>query len=130
MSNEEFEFILDAVEFISVYGQRFLPLYHFNWETGNWVIKKKACEKILTGKENKFKLGELLFPKAMHSLNLDDNISKFNNRVDAEAKDVGTISKYVSYLETAKSIAVLLPKFPSRRRVPDEIDLNILHFRV
>ncbi|KAJ6737344.1 CYSTEINE DESULFURASE [Salix viminalis] len=44
MSSEEFEFILAAIEFIAIYGQRFLPLYHFNWKTGGWTFKKKGIQ--------------------------------------------------------------------------------------
>ncbi|KAI3754423.1 hypothetical protein L1987_54206 [Smallanthus sonchifolius] len=39
MSDEEYEFILAAIEFVANYGQRFLPLYHFNWNTGSWTFK-------------------------------------------------------------------------------------------
>ncbi|KAF0888119.1 hypothetical protein E2562_010822 [Oryza meyeriana var. granulata] len=33
LSEEEFEFILDAIEFIAAYGHRFLPLYKFDWKS-------------------------------------------------------------------------------------------------
>ncbi|KAK0604269.1 hypothetical protein LWI29_013951 [Acer saccharum] len=36
VSNEEFDFIVAAVELIAIYGQRFLPFYHFNLKTGHW----------------------------------------------------------------------------------------------
>ncbi|KAJ6682780.1 hypothetical protein OIU74_020925 [Salix koriyanagi] len=49
--SEEFEFILAAIEFIAIYGQRFLPLYHFNWKTGGWTFKKREF-KDLADKEN------------------------------------------------------------------------------
>ncbi|KAJ8769090.1 hypothetical protein K2173_000865 [Erythroxylum novogranatense] len=45
MSNEEFEFVLASVEFLATYGQRFLPLYRFNWKSGSWTFKKKALYK-------------------------------------------------------------------------------------
>ncbi|KAJ6413747.1 hypothetical protein OIU84_006538 [Salix udensis] len=51
MSSEEFEFILAALEFTAIYGQRFLPLYDFNWKTGSWAFKKKEF-KDLAEKEN------------------------------------------------------------------------------
>ena len=31
LSKEEFNFILAAIEFIALYGHRFLPLYKFDW---------------------------------------------------------------------------------------------------
>lgn len=33
---EEFEFLLQAIEFIAEYGERFLPLYSFDWHSGAW----------------------------------------------------------------------------------------------
>ncbi|KAL5227178.1 hypothetical protein ABZP36_015443 [Zizania latifolia] len=35
-STEEAEFVLDAVNFVASFGHRFLPLYDFDWETGDW----------------------------------------------------------------------------------------------
>ncbi|RZC44076.1 hypothetical protein C5167_037030 [Papaver somniferum] len=40
MSREEFDFILSALEFVSKYGDRFLPLYSFNWQTGQWTFRR------------------------------------------------------------------------------------------
>ncbi|MFD1731734.1 hypothetical protein ACFSC4_12700 [Deinococcus malanensis] len=36
-TDEEVSFLLSAVEFIAEYGERFLPLYDFNWQTGAWT---------------------------------------------------------------------------------------------
>ncbi|XP_071695194.1 uncharacterized protein [Rutidosis leptorrhynchoides] len=47
MSNEEFEFILSAIEFIAIYGHRFLPLYDFNWNTGSWTFKSTTFQETL-----------------------------------------------------------------------------------
>ena len=108
MSEEEFEFILDALEFLAIYGQRFIPLYHYNFGTGAWTLKKKALKELLN-KEN----------------NVEDNNSKACD--DEQRKKM---SKYRGYLEAAKYIARLLPKFPSQRRLPEQIDPNLFHFRV
>ncbi|ONK79954.1 uncharacterized protein A4U43_C01F12220 [Asparagus officinalis] len=35
-SAEEMEFVVGAVEFVASRGRRFLPLYSFDWKTGNW----------------------------------------------------------------------------------------------
>ncbi|XP_078440334.1 uncharacterized protein LOC144710438 isoform X2 [Wolffia australiana] len=35
-SYEELDFVLDAIEFIAEHAPRFLPLYDFDWRTGNW----------------------------------------------------------------------------------------------
>ncbi|XP_050204972.1 uncharacterized protein LOC126655007 [Mercurialis annua] len=106
MSSEEFEFILAAVEFIAIYGQRFLPLYRFNFNNGSWTLKKKAFKDLAQHKHNGF------------------------NAI--AAKDGGHIimNKFASYLRTAKHIANLLPKFPSMRTLPQDLDHNLLYFRV
>ncbi|SEJ43502.1 Selenocysteine lyase/Cysteine desulfurase [Deinococcus reticulitermitis] len=35
-ADEEVDFLLSAVEFVAEYGERFLPLYSFDWHTGAW----------------------------------------------------------------------------------------------
>ncbi|PUZ54937.1 hypothetical protein GQ55_5G172300 [Panicum hallii var. hallii] len=35
-STQEAEFVLDAVDFVASFGHRFLPLYSFDWKTGDW----------------------------------------------------------------------------------------------
>ncbi|XP_059461773.1 uncharacterized protein LOC132190737 [Corylus avellana] len=117
MSEEEFEFILAALEFLAIYGQRFLPLYYFNLRTGSWTFKKKALKELLIRKENNYNV---------HFLNLEDCNSKASD--DDEQKN--KICKYRNYLETAKHIASLLPKFPSQPRRQEDMDTNLLQFRV
>ncbi|KAJ9704062.1 hypothetical protein PVL29_005377 [Vitis rotundifolia] len=118
MSSEEFEFILDALEFIASYGQRFLPLYHFNWKTGSWSFRKKALKDTLT-------LALSLF-KAMPAFS---SISDGSRHTHAGNKDE-IISRYTSYLATANEIASLLENFPPHRRIPEDIDANLITFRV
>ncbi len=36
ISQEEYEFLLAAIEFVAMYGERFVALYNFNWHTGAW----------------------------------------------------------------------------------------------
>jgi selenocysteine lyase/cysteine desulfurase len=36
IEQDEFEFLLEAVEFIATYGERFVGLYEFDWRTGAW----------------------------------------------------------------------------------------------
>ncbi|XP_059431502.1 uncharacterized protein LOC132165005 [Corylus avellana] len=108
MSEEEFEFILDAVEFLAIYGQRFIPLYHYNFGTGAWTFKKEAFQELL---------------------NKENNLEDYNSKACGDEKRK-KMSKYRGYLEAAKYIASLLPKFPSQRRLPEQIDPNIFHFRI
>ncbi len=37
ITDESFEFLLDAVEFVADYGARFLSLYDLDWSTGAWT---------------------------------------------------------------------------------------------
>ncbi|KAI7983881.1 putative cysteine desulfurase [Camellia lanceoleosa] len=131
---EEFEFILAALEFIAMYGQRFLPLYDFNWKTGVWTIKKKSVKEIAAIKQSKPAFSNSLITHALQAAaaNFEDFDEKKSNKVGSniDPKTVELIDKYVSYLETAKKIAHSLPKFPPPRKVPKDIDLNLVHFRV
>ncbi|KAF2284421.1 hypothetical protein GH714_021708 [Hevea brasiliensis] len=108
-SNEEFEFILAALEFIAIYGQRFLPLYGFDFKTGSWSLKKKAFKDLVVGNQK------------------HDNDSPFAGFND---DGNGIINKNKLYLETAKQIANLLPKFPCQRKLPEHLNYNLIYFRV
>jgi selenocysteine lyase/cysteine desulfurase len=37
IDDDEFEFLLDAVEFVADHGAAFLPVYDFDWHTGAWT---------------------------------------------------------------------------------------------
>lgn len=121
MSREEFEFTLAALEFLAIYGQRFLPLYSFNWKTGGWTFKKKALKETLLGKQQNPTLGG---SSSLASMIKGMNIHESHNQKD------GLIYKYAKYLETAKLIASLLPKFPPQESIPEEIDPDLIPFRV
>lgn len=128
MSIEEFEFVLAALEFIAIYGQRFLPLYSLNWKTGAWSFKKKTLRETLQAIEHNSNFYGMPMASVVLALNLENHAAKdFGNE---DNTDFGVIGKFASYLETAKRIANLLPKFPPPRKVPEEIDLNFLPFRV
>ena len=120
MSNEEYEFVIDAIEFVATYGQRFLSLYHLNWNTGSWSLKDDAFVKALVD-------CNLYVPKALQVIK-----KKTTEKVmDCETMDDGDFDKmYALYLEVAKHIGSKLPKFPSQRIIPKEIDLNHVFFRV
>ncbi|XWS29558.1 hypothetical protein CRYUN_Cryun24cG0039100 [Craigia yunnanensis] len=125
MPNEEFEYILAAIEFVAIYGQRFLPLYHFNPRTGSWTIKKKAL-KDLVGKENCHGIHAFPSASALQAIGMDRD----SDKIDAEKNNASIILKYASYLKSAKRIAALLPKFPSQRRFREDLDLDLLPCRV
>jgi len=119
MDEEEFEFILTAIEFVSIYGQRFLPLYNFNLKNGNWRIKKQKLETLM--KENK-----CYFKETKEKTNND--FFKADGEYNVSIKSVGKLRRK-SFL-AAKCIASRLPKFPSQSIVYPEVDPSVLHFIV
>ncbi|KAG8383810.1 hypothetical protein BUALT_Bualt04G0052600 [Buddleja alternifolia] len=122
MSEEEFEFILAALEFIAIYGQRFLPLYHFCWRKGAWTFKKNGL-KAHANTNNTFLNGSSL-ASMIKALNLESD----ENPQAGKEDDV--LYRYTNYFETAKRVAHLLPKFPTQRRIPEDIDIDLVPFRV
>lgn len=98
MTNEEVEYVLAAIEVVAKYGQRFLPLYDFDWKTGDWTFKhvhnlsfKKYGECFVD------KLGEL-----HGSLKLQQH-------------------KFQHCLRLAKAIAHLMPAFPPSRELREGV---------
>ncbi|XP_057980266.1 uncharacterized protein LOC131166026 [Malania oleifera] len=126
MSEEESEFILAALEFVSIHGQRFLPLYHINWKTGNWTIRKKALKETLVVTGNTRNFSSLPLASTLQALKLDLEPKEI------DSKEVRTAYNFATYLEMATYIASLLPRYPRQRRIPDGIVIepNLLHFRV
>ncbi|KAI9083002.1 hypothetical protein K1719_035017 [Acacia pycnantha] len=104
MSQEDFEFILTAMEFIADYGQRFLPLYSFNLRNGSWRLKTEE----------------------LGTLAKEDNCNFSVHMLDEEE----TTRRNVSYLEAAIRMANRLPKFPAQSLLPGNIDPSVLYFRV
>ncbi|CAN6463841.1 unnamed protein product [Victoria cruziana] len=117
ISQEEFEFILAAIEFIAIYGQRFLPLYRFNWNTGDWTFRKSAINSIIT--------------KGSHESAGRDSRSPPSAFLASKGNDPTLLeSKYASYLENAKLVAGTLERFPPARHVPPEVDRDLILFRI
>ncbi|KAI7983885.1 hypothetical protein LOK49_LG15G02524 [Camellia lanceoleosa] len=129
---EEFEFILAALEFIAMYGQRFLPLYDFNWKTGAWTIKKKSVKEIAAIKQSKPAFSNSLITHALQAAaaNFEDFDEKKSNKVGSniDPKTVELIDKYVSYLETAKKIAHSSQSFHHLVRFPKILILTLYTF--
>jgi hypothetical protein len=122
MSDQEFEFILAAIEFVATYGQRFLSLYDFNWTTGGWTFKKNTIEEILL-QEKECNLWISLCinaPKALQAKRIKSTTHNCQS----------TDGAYAFYLELANHIGSLLPKFPSQRDVPNGIESDQVFYRV
>lgn len=50
-TDDEVEFILSAMEFIAEYGERFVPLYNFDWHSGAWSHPLDQVDVNLFGQE-------------------------------------------------------------------------------
>ncbi|XP_062096666.1 uncharacterized protein LOC133802383 [Humulus lupulus] len=126
MSNEEFEFILAALEFVATYGQRFLTLYHFDMRTGSWTARDKALLCLI--KNNACNVHGVPLANGTNATEVESEQPK--KFINIEAKHNGIVTKFEQYLKTANEIAHLLPKFPPQRTLPGALDLNFLQFRV
>ncbi|KAL2342923.1 hypothetical protein Fmac_004208 [Flemingia macrophylla] len=102
MCEEDFEYILKAIELLAVYGQRFFPLYSFNLLNGSWRLKTEKIEALT--KERKF------------------NFPSHNIGVKVMRRDE-------SYFDAAKCIASSLSKFPSPGLLEGDVDPNIFCFK-
>ncbi|KAL8143481.1 hypothetical protein V2J09_016513 [Rumex salicifolius] len=151
LSKRDFELILDGVEFVANYGQRFLPLYHFDWKTGSWTFKSdtwvsevlniffkyyKHVEDNNTEKKcNTGKISPIMIDEISDSLKeidmkgseitmgtVDDKIMTCETRDETSGE---VIQSRELYMEKAMYIAALLPKFPEQRKVPKDLDLDL-----
>ncbi|ESW31825.1 hypothetical protein PHAVU_002G271300 [Phaseolus vulgaris] len=114
MEEEEFEFILTAIEFVANYGQRFLPLYSYNLRNGSWRMKKEKLQALIN----------------QNNCNFQKTLKEAND-LKAVKAGVGTKQFRVlrkSYLDISKCIAGLLPNFPSETILHEDVNPNVLHF--
>ncbi|QCD84824.1 cysteine desulfurase/ selenocysteine lyase [Vigna unguiculata] len=120
MEEEEFEFILTAIEFVANYGQRFLPLYSFNLRNGSWRMKKEQLQALINQNNCNFR----------KTLDEADDLKAVKAGVgyNVGTKQVSVLRK--SYLDMAKYIATLLPRFPSQAILHEDVDPNVLYFRL
>lgn len=102
---EELAFILDAIDFVASYGNRFLSLYHFDWVTGDWTFHKNALSHALLAKVSITGLKNGDQSKHSHSL-------------------------FQTYMNDANRIARYLPEHPRPKCIPDDVDPNLVLFEV
>lgn len=122
MMEEEFDFILQALEFMAMYGQRFVPLYNYNWKTAEWSVNTtKLVETLLVAKQKNHNFSHLM--KVV-------SVIKVQSVKVQKQKDRLICSQFESYMETARHIASLVPKFPPERKIPEGFDPSLLMFRV
>ncbi|XP_062180574.1 uncharacterized protein LOC133884969 [Phragmites australis] len=105
----EAEFVLDAMDFVASFGHRFLPLYAFDWKTGEWQYDHSCARGLL--------------PK-----NVGDGIAS-SGRVKAE-------HDYQSYMTFARRLADSLATTCTgltdthAGRIPKGIDPQLVYFVV
>lgn len=118
LSNEDFEFILLALELVASFGQSFLSIYNFNWKTSEWAFSKQ-------------KFQEVMHESGVEALSLDDHQNLVED-YDPKRLINGQVlkHKYASYLENARHIANCLPICPKESPIPKDIDSKFLLYRV
>ncbi|CAL5097983.1 unnamed protein product [Urochloa decumbens] len=121
LSKEEFRFILAAIEFIASYGHRFLPLYRFDWITGDWTFRKQAIKYQIMKEELDLATSiDLLVENAQSKV--ADKLEK-KHRVNQK--------NFESYIESAKRIALSLPDISHQVvSVPKGVDPDLVLFHV
>ena len=115
LTDDEAQFLLDAVRFVAAYGRFFLPLYRFDVRTGSWEFRGSEVVRSLPADL----VGEDVDPSdavqcGMHSVapfGLDD---AFSSDREGECGCSSAISERQSYLERARRIADAL-----QERYPD-----------
>ncbi|KAJ7534437.1 hypothetical protein O6H91_13G094600 [Diphasiastrum complanatum] len=127
-SNDEFEYIMSSIEFIAEHGQHFLPLYDFDWKTGNWTNKQKIVEsKRMVSLEiedkalsNIKKVVKLINLHKKEKMNKDGNFANQAQRRKA----------YIKYMQAAERIAKCLPPQSHQSAINYPIDPHIVNFRI
>ncbi|KAI4383523.1 hypothetical protein MLD38_009353 [Melastoma candidum] len=124
MSEEEFHFVLEALEFVTDYGQIFLPLYVFDIRTGGWTIRRKALAELLS----KEKKGSTQTSPPWGPVGPDNISMPHNDNIAETLRD-----EYDSYFEQARRVAGLLQEFPLQRTLGEDmglVDQHLVYFRI
>ncbi|KAL5225029.1 hypothetical protein ABZP36_011668 [Zizania latifolia] len=121
LSKEEFRFILSAIEFIAAYGHRFLPLYKFDWITGNWAFREQAIKYHVLREELSLDDTSVHLPENVHSkvaTNLDKKLEHSH-------------VKFETYLQSARKVALSLPNIKQQIvSIPKGVDPDMVLFHV
>ncbi|KAL4183897.1 hypothetical protein AMTRI_Chr11g157390 [Amborella trichopoda] len=128
ISDEEFEFILAAMEFIALHGQRFLPLYRFNWMTGDWTLPKGTLKDGGMVEKMFLSFDRLRLLVAGCQISSDEKESLLLRNVSENTR--GFDQMYAAYLDKARLFASFLPEFPTERQIPQDIDPDLVQFKV
>lgn len=103
-SDEEMEFVVEAVLFMARFGHRFLPLYSFSWRTGEWSF-------------------------AVAEGYMDNRRSWMRQKIEEQVGGQCS-SKYKDYMMQARLLAGALPDPSSSQgtQPPDQVDPQLLNF--
>ena len=107
ISEAEFEFLLQAIEFVAEHGSRFLSLYQLDWHSGAWRHSADHAH-----------------PSLFNSIGFDQ---------PALARDQNAEADFAGYLEFARTLAGELetraqPIPPDA--IPPELEAELVYFRV
>lgn len=141
LSRDEFRFVLTAIDFVAAHGHRFLPLYSFDWATGNWAFRRRTFKHHVMREEllrDHYGRGSSTTVDADSPDHDEDEREhcypkKKTAAVDQQQQAAGlTTDKFQSYLETATKIALSLPDTYHElvASVPKGLDPNLILFRV
>ncbi|KAH6757783.1 hypothetical protein C2S51_038639 [Perilla frutescens var. frutescens] len=114
MSEEEFEFILAEIEFIGIYGQRFLCCYDFSWRRGDWTFKNNINA---LNDQYGSSLARLLKALKVERNEEQSNMKKYG--VDLRQ----LFSKCKAHCDPSSQIS-------TKHKNSSRIDVNLLSFRV
>lgn len=112
-SVEEAEFVLDAVDFVASFGHRFLPLYTFDWKTGDWHYDPSRARGLVP-------------------YNVGNGSATPSGRVKADA-EYGYRSYMAFAHRLADSLAATcggLDSTRARRSIPKSVDPQLVYFVV
>ncbi|KAL6868360.1 hypothetical protein ACP4OV_015205 [Aristida adscensionis] len=128
MSREEFRFILAAVDFVAAHGHRFLPLYSFDWATGNWAFRRRSFRHHAMREELLHDYDGGISPTKV----AEDDGGKAVPPATRKTAAAGSSERFESYLESATKIALSLPDPGDEQvvSVPKGLDPDIILFRV
>ena len=105
ITEEEFQFLLDAVAFVAKKGKYFLPAYRFDQTSGNWIPRD--------------------WHPVLPAFGIDDALTAKSREVSLTDEEIAAC--YKSYLEEAESLAVgLKPAYEAKK--PKTTERNLIPF--
>ncbi|KAF7030594.1 hypothetical protein CFC21_042108 [Triticum aestivum] len=113
-SAREAEFVLEAIDFVASFGHRFLPLYTFDWKSGDWLYNR-TCGRVRP--DNR--------PVADTTITSAAALESHSGEVKAE-------HDYQSYMAFARNLAESLLNTglddTPARGIPKAIDQQLVYF--